>query len=250
MNQTQIAAEMRFFDAEYSKALEYDLAINPRMFRLYEPPFSTHFRSLMAAYLHPVRGKDLLDYGCGQGEESMYFAALGATVTAIDISPVGVEVTNRRAAANKLAVTARVMDATPTGFPDESFDRIHGLGILHHVGIAAGLSEAARLLRPGGRAVFAEHMSNAALLDWMRRHLQSDAPRHTDDERPLTWDDCTAAVKRFRNYSLVPYAVSTRLRHRMPLFERQVFYRLDRFALRVLPALRMLAGGILICVER
>jgi cyclopropane fatty-acyl-phospholipid synthase-like methyltransferase len=67
------------------------------------------------------------------GEESVYFAKLGARVTGIDISDVGIASLKRRAAFHHLDITALEMRCDPTDFPDASFDRIHGLGILHHV---------------------------------------------------------------------------------------------------------------------
>lgn len=44
-----------------------------------------------------------------------------------------------------------------TGLPSESFDVIVGRWILHHVDLGQAASELARLLAPGGRAVFLEN---------------------------------------------------------------------------------------------
>jgi SAM-dependent methyltransferase len=83
-----------------------------------------------------------------------------ADVTAIDISALGVKLTKKRAEYNSVLVNALVMRGDPTSFKNESFDAIHAFGILHHVGLENGLNEVSRLLRPGGRALFFEHMGN------------------------------------------------------------------------------------------
>src|SRR5690606_33263595 len=108
------------------------------------------------------------DFGCGMGEEAVYFARLGAHVTAIDISEVGVEITRRRAAHNGLAgrIDARVMRADPTELPSASFDVVHGLGILHHLDdLEQALREVARLLKPDGMAIFLEPLGNSPMVE-------------------------------------------------------------------------------------
>lgn len=128
------------------------LAINRGMFRKYARPTDTwDWRQMGAILLGDLAGKELLDFGCGMGEEAIYFAKLGASVTAIDISEVGVASLKKRAAYHRLDVRAYEMRCDPTSFPDESFDRIHGMGILHHVGIETALSEVRRLLPPRRR---------------------------------------------------------------------------------------------------
>ena len=113
----------------------------------------------------PVADNRVLDFGCGAGEESVYLAKLGARVTAIDVSPRGIALTRARAEANGVAdlVDAWLMRCDPTAFSDASFDVVHGFGILHHIGLQNGLAEVHRLLRPGGRGVFWEHMGNSTL---------------------------------------------------------------------------------------
>src|SRR5262245_61708696 len=102
------------------------------MFSRYsQPRHRWDWRQFAAKLLGDVRGRQLLDYGCGMGEESTYFALLGATVSAIDVSPLGIRLTRERAAHNGVAdrVDAVEMDATATSFPDDTFDLVHGLGI-------------------------------------------------------------------------------------------------------------------------
>lgn len=148
--------EASFANEDYAPHAD-DLAINPEMFRRYHTPAELwDWRQLAALLLGDIAGKDLLDMACGMGEESVYFAKLGARVTGIDISDVGIASLKKRAAHHRLDLRAFEMRVDPTSFADDSFDRIHGLGILHHVGIEPGLAEVDRLLRPGGVGVFLE----------------------------------------------------------------------------------------------
>ncbi|HMA46161.1 MAG TPA: class I SAM-dependent methyltransferase, partial [Frankiaceae bacterium] len=78
----------------------------------------------------------------------------GAKVT--DISPGMVEVARRNAGRLGLTVEGRVADAESIPYDDASVDLVVGHAVLHHVpDVAAALREVLRVLRPGGRFVFA-----------------------------------------------------------------------------------------------
>ncbi len=58
------------------------------------------------------------------------------------------------AAAGKVRLSLGNAEQMP--FRDGSFDAVYGSSILHHLNIDAALAEVHRVLRPGGRIVFAE----------------------------------------------------------------------------------------------
>jgi hypothetical protein len=60
-------------------------------------------RGRAAMFLRQEAAKKPLDCGCGMGKESMDFAKQGAEVTAMGISPAGIELTLRRVAHTGLA---------------------------------------------------------------------------------------------------------------------------------------------------
>jgi phosphatidylethanolamine/phosphatidyl-N-methylethanolamine N-methyltransferase len=98
-------------------------------------------------------GERVLIVGAGTGADLPFLPA-GVEVVAGDITPAMVARVRRRAAALGRAVTAEVMDGQALPLPDATFD-----AVLLHLIVAvipdpdACLREAARVLRPGGRAV-------------------------------------------------------------------------------------------------
>jgi SAM-dependent methyltransferase len=96
-----------------------------------------------------ISPKRVLEIGPGRGETSEWIAReTGADVVAIDQSERMVELTRAR------GIDARVGDVQELPFEDESFDCVVAAWMLYHVAdLDRGLSEAARVLRPGGRFV-------------------------------------------------------------------------------------------------
>jgi SAM-dependent methyltransferase len=92
-----------------------------------------------------------LDVGCGMGElAERVQQELTAGVAAVDISPRMVELTRAR------GVDAQVADVQELPFDESSFDCVAANWVLHHVpDLDRGISELARVLRPGGRLVAA-----------------------------------------------------------------------------------------------
>lgn len=235
----------------------FELEVDAAMWRKYEAPSELwDWRQLAALALGDVAGLDLLDYGCGMGEESIYFARLGARVTGIDISDVGVATLRRRAAHHKLDVRAYEMRCDPTSFASASFDRLHGMGILHHVGIDAALAEVHRLLRPGGIGVFLEPLGDHAPIEAAKRFLMTharflgDFEPVTDHEHNLRWDEIEAATARFSRATTYPYHLLYRLKRFVPGRLADAVRRFDHAVLGVAPRLKRFAGAVVIHVVK
>jgi ubiquinone/menaquinone biosynthesis C-methylase UbiE len=100
-----------------------------------------------------VRGKSVLDAGCGTGIFSIIFARNGAgRVTGIDISPGSLE--TARTLKTRFAVDNaefRLQDMLGLPFADGSFDIVWAWGTVHHTTDPfRAISELIRVLRPGG----------------------------------------------------------------------------------------------------
>jgi SAM-dependent methyltransferase len=116
---------------------------------LYEEMAGPDPRVVLWRTLARLRPRDVLEVGGGPGElaERMQ-SELGARVRFVDISPGMVELARAR------GVDAQVGDVQELAFGDGSFDMVVAAWMLYHVpDIERGLSEIARVLRPGGALV-------------------------------------------------------------------------------------------------
>ncbi|MBI5578840.1 MAG: methyltransferase domain-containing protein [Deltaproteobacteria bacterium] len=105
-----------------------------------------------AAALSP--GVRVLEIGCGTGMFTEMFAASGAEITAVDLSPDLLTIARERElpSGQVTFVNARFEDCS-TG---EGFDAIIGSSVLHHLDVEPAVRKIYRLLKPGGRMAFAE----------------------------------------------------------------------------------------------
>ena len=102
---------------------------------------------------------DLLEIGVGTGKNLPYYKKT-QKITAIDFSQTMLQRAEKRKKALGLSnVTLRKMDVEHLGFADNSFDGAVSTFVFctvpHPI---AGLAEVKRVLRPGAKAVFLEHM--------------------------------------------------------------------------------------------
>ncbi len=231
-------AEAQFFDQDYSSNSRavvgqvYSLIRNRNAF--YEKLIYTD-----------VAGKKVLEYGCGTGSHSLELARHGADVVGIDISEVGITKAAERANAAGIQDRAEylVMDAEAMTFPDGSFDLIIGEGILHHLDLDKSYREIARVLKPGGRAVFQEPLGHNPAIEIFRRLT----PRlRTADEHPLVRKDLLLAKRYFgrtdiKHFHLTSFAALALLKTRIFYPAVNALDRVDSALFSVLPPLKYLS---------
>ena len=133
--------------------------------------------------LGDLRGKYVLDLGCGAGEASVYFALRGARSVAADCSAGMLEVALRLAERHGVSIDTMVMDATHLDVPDNTFDVVYAANLLHHVTPSAVLPEIHRVLKPGGKACFWDPLAHNPAIKVYRMMAKEV---RTDDEHPLT----------------------------------------------------------------
>lgn len=98
-------------------------------------------------------GARVLDIACGTGALAVTAAASGARVLATDFAPGMVEAVLARGGGT---LEARVMDGQALDLPDGSFDAAFSIfGIMLFPDWRAGLTEMARVVRPGGTGCLA-----------------------------------------------------------------------------------------------
>ena len=113
-------------------------------------------RESEAHLLGEVRGRDVLEVGCGAGQGARWLVGQGARAVAFDVSHG--QLLQSRALDRRTGLRVPVVqaDAQALPFRDGAFDLVaSAFGGLPFVADSAGaLREVARVLRPGGRLVF------------------------------------------------------------------------------------------------
>lgn len=105
----------------------------------------------------------ILDVGCGAGFLTNSLAEDGHRVTGLDLSKESLNVARRHDHTH--SVNYREGNALQLPFPDKSFDVVTCMDFLEHVTAPAKvISEAGRVLRPGGLFFF--HTFNRNIVSW------------------------------------------------------------------------------------
>jgi 2-polyprenyl-3-methyl-5-hydroxy-6-metoxy-1,4-benzoquinol methylase len=214
-------------------------------------PYETFVR-----LLGDVRGKRILDAGCGDGWLSVILAKRGARIDGFDISESAVRYAEERAAKHGVAdkTTFRAASAYDLPYSDAAFDGVIGSSILHHLGDKGRFAdELKRVMKPGTVAVFHEPFGNSLILERMRRlaPVPSMSPDDPDQwKQQLKYKD----IEPFRRDFLVEvyeYHLFSRLDRVIssPAI-RTALEKIDRALLRFLPFLRRYARTILLRLRR
>lgn len=104
-----------------------------------------------------LRDRSVLDAGCGDGTFAMEVWARGARVTGVDASPAMIEAARSRALGNGARVDLIHASVEELPFPAYTFDVVVMTSVLCTVqDPSLAVSEAARVLRRGGRLVLGE----------------------------------------------------------------------------------------------
>ena len=175
--------------------------------------------------LGDLRGRRVLELGCGTGQLTTMLALAGAHVSAFDLSPRSVELTRTRLETHGVRADVRVGVGEAMPYDDAAFDVVIGESVLHHIEPVAGSAELSRVARPGALGVFAEPLGMNPLLRFARDHVpyRGKAPRGADV--PLSYDDIALWGRGFAE-------VRTREVQLLSMFERWFGYD------RELPLLR------------
>lgn len=215
-----------------------------------------------------IKGKRLLDVGCGLGEASVYFAMQGADVTSSDLSQGMLDATTRLAQANGVSVKQHVASAEDMQLsPDAKFDIIYAGNLLHHVDIEETITRIKPHLANGGVFVTWDPLAYNPAIN-VYRSMATDV--RTPDEHPLKWCDIklfhkhfgTVETRYFWFTTLIIFVLMALAQRRDPNKERfwkvvvqegnkwAWLYRpldwLDRLLLAVFPPLRLLCWNVVI----
>lgn len=113
------------------------------------------YEKLHLALFGPLRGKKLLDLGCGGGQTSVFFAKQGAVVTGVDFSEKQLGFAGALAEKKGVAVSFQQENVEDlSAFKDNSFDLANSSHALHYIkDLRRCFAEVFRVLKPGGKFV-------------------------------------------------------------------------------------------------
>ncbi len=194
----RLEREARFHDAKYGEGEK-----TPRH---YATAPTQYVYERMRDMLGDLRGRHVLEYGCGEGWITRDLARMGAAVSAFDISPQALEKT-KDVLGPELARRCQlgVMPAETLVYPADSFDLAVGFAIIHHLDLPRALAELHRVLKPGGVAYFAEPLATNPAIQLYRRLTPQF---RTADERPLVLAELPQLLSAFSGFAHQEYYLS------------------------------------------
>ena len=226
---------------EASHAINHLLLSPTQVARYRAPPKTTVFPLEYAFHLlGDVRGMTILEYGCGDGLNTVVLANRGAKVIALDISEELLAIARKRLEVNRCdRVELLIGSAHTLPLEDESVDVVFGMAILHHLDLELACREVQRVLRKGGRGIFKEPVRNSKLLGRLRQLLPMRADV-SPFERPLTDEEITDFADPFthraRTFRL-PHAIIADVLPRWSGEAARFCAHMDTHLLRLLPPL-------------
>ena len=144
-----------------------------------------------------VRGKRLLDMGCGDGAEMLEWARAGAIVTGVDNSPV--QLASARRNAKRLGVDCRLVQADLLRLPDYllqgEFDIVFSAWVATWIGdLDVWFASARRALKTGGRFLFngghpvSQYVQDVEEGDPLRDSYFNEGPYFLDERAGDPWN--------------------------------------------------------------
>lgn len=193
--QDEKVAEIRSYWDSHTLGLQY---VKDRRLVPGSPEFFAHIRPWMNPYKFPwilqriereaalLRGKHLLEIGCGMGFDSLELLKRGVRVTATDLTPNAVRLAKRHFEIEKVRPeSVHVENALALSFDDETFDAVWSNGVLHATGnTRLAVQEVRRVLKTGGRAIISHFYRKPSwmytLYRWGREPIE-----HGEEDPPV-----------------------------------------------------------------
>jgi SAM-dependent methyltransferase len=177
-----------------------------------------------------------------------------ANLHCINISQEEINHGERKALFSNVKPHFHLMDAHDLEFEDNFFDLVYGCAILHHLDYNRALDEICRVLKPGGRILFAEPLG----INPVGKLVRMMTPfARTDDEKPLMFKELAELGKRFdtchyyEELLSVPLGVVSGFLFKKPdNWLTRLAFNLDLFLIRTIPPLRYLFRHVLVVGTR
>lgn len=190
-----IAVSVRDYWDSHPLGIQY---IRDHEIEVGSPEFFAHIRPWMNPYKFPwimarierearlLRGKHLMEVGCGLGFDSLELIKRGVRVTATDLTPKAVELTRRHfQIEGVIAEDVRLANVLDLPFEENTFDAVWANGVLHATGdTARAIREVRRVLKTGGRAIISHFYRKPSWMYFLHRFGRENI-EHKDLDPPV-----------------------------------------------------------------
>lgn len=160
----------------------------------------------------------ILDLGCGKGRHSVEFALRGFDVSACDLSPLAIEIVNRKAIDNGVKINTAVCDILALPYEDDAFDCLFGYHVVSHTdteGLIRAISEIARVVRSGGEIYMDLVSKESKLFQSARNRIDSNTFIMEEIEAEKGLPHCCVdyedIIKLYKDFELI--SVTLRFKH-------------------------------------
>lgn len=209
--------------------------------------------------LGDLRGRRLLDFGCGEGQLTTIFAALGAEVMGVDVSPELIGIARRRAELDGVtgSVELRTGDILEMEGLEETFDGLACNAVLHHVPLDTVYPALLRMVKKDGLVVIREPIAYSGGLQRIRDRVPV-AKDVSPEERQLGREEIRFLAAQLHDVEERHYYLTARLArlfrfraagggvHPLTMKIAFAFGLLDRVLLTLFPSLSRFAGVIVL----
>ena len=246
--QKRIESESEFHDKKFGGQREKDY---------YAHGFTGIVTQHLFDQLGNVEDEKILEIGCGEGWVTKRMALQGAQVWSFDISKEAVNLVVGRLEGLdlKYPVQVDVMAGEDLKYPDNMFDGIIGMAILHHLEFDVALNEIKRVLKPGGKAYFMEPLGHNIFLN-IYRFFTPDI--RSKDEAPLRWYQYRIMDQKFSNFYHQEFFLTSIFAlffyflklNKIMIVARNILLKFDNLILKFLPFLKRYCWYSVLVLEK
>ena len=203
-----------------------------------------------------IKGKKILDYGCGMGLNLEWLSLLARDVVGIDLSKKSLEIARKIVTDKKLSnVELVLMDCEKLDFLDNSFDVIFDGGTFSSLDIERALPELKRVLRPDGVIVGIETFGHNPFTNFKRRINKLTKKRTEWAEGHIIKNKDIKKIKEyFKNvniyyFHLISWVAFPFLRFPGGFFMLKLLEKIDCFLIFIFPFLKKYSFKIVLLVN-
>jgi SAM-dependent methyltransferase len=199
-------------------------------------------------FIGDLRDREVLELGNGMGEMTTLLARSGARVTGVDISPASTAVARRRAQLHGVDDSIEFVVAAGEELPldNDRFEVVVGKAVLHHLDVTRAGPELHRVMRPGGRAAFAEPLGTNPVVAFARDHLPYPGKNPRGADVPLSYADLAAWERPFARAEHQEVQLLEMVERALGMRSPPALRRADDWLLGRFPALRRLCRYVVI----